>query len=125
VTLSQNGTDLALTADQVVALVGYHPDASVYDQLQVHQCYATQGPMKLAAALLGLGSRDCLTAGAALAAQTLLNPEPGFFILGAKSYGTNSNFLLQVGHQQVRDAFRLVQSDPELDLYDRQTAGLR
>jgi len=64
--------------------------------------------MKLAAALLGEAGADCLTAGANLSADVLRNPEPDFYILGAKSYGTNSNFLLQVGHQQVRDVFRLI-----------------
>ena len=58
-----------------------------------------------------------MTAGDALGPDTLKNPEPNFFILGAKSFGTNSNFLLQVGHQQVRDVFRLIHNDPQLDLY--------
>jgi hypothetical protein len=117
VTLRYVETDLALAVDEMVALVGYAPDASVYEQLQVHQCYATAGPMKISAALLGEDSGDCLSAGATIGPETLKNPEPNFFILGAKSYGTNSNFLLRVGHRQVRDVFRLIQSDPQLDLY--------
>ena len=32
---------------------------------------------------------------------TLVNPEPGFFIVGMKSYGRGSKFLLRVGHEQV------------------------
>src|SRR5207237_2873745 len=95
VTLRYMDTDLALAVDEVVALVGYSPDASIYEQLQVHQCYATAGPMKLAAALLGQSGGDCLTTGDVLTPETLRNPEPNFFILGAKSYGTNSNFLMQ------------------------------
>ncbi|MEA2711737.1 MAG: hypothetical protein QOF78_4338 [Phycisphaerales bacterium] len=117
VTLRHMSTDLALAVDEMVALVGYAPDGSIYEQLQVHQCYATAGPMKMSAALLGEAGGDCLTAGAALGPETLKNPEPNFFILGAKSFGTNSNFLLQIGHQQVRDAFRLIHDDPQLDLY--------
>ena len=117
VTLDHAGTAVSLAVDEVVALVGYGPDASIYDQLQVHQCYATAGPMKLAAALLGEAGADCLTAGAALGPEALRNPEPDFLILGAKSYGTNSNFLLQTGHAQVRDAFRLITGDAALDLY--------
>jgi hypothetical protein len=58
-----------------------------------------------------------MTAGDAIGPDTLKNPEPNFFILGAKSFGTNSNFLLQIGHKQVRDTFRLIQNDPALDLY--------
>ena len=119
VTLRYNDTDLSLAVDEIIALVGYAPDSSIYEQLQVHQCYATAGPMKTSAALLGAAAAgaDCTTAGDALAPETLKNPEPNFFILGAKSFGTNSNFLLQVGHRQVRDAFRLVQGDANLDLY--------
>ena len=35
--------------------------------------------------------------------DVLKNPEPNFFILGSKSYGRNSNFLLRVGLEQVRE----------------------
>jgi hypothetical protein len=105
-------------SDNVVALVGYSPDVGIYDQLQVHSCYATAGPMKLAAVLLGEGGADCLTAGAGITADTLRNPEPDFYILGAKSYGTNSNFLMQVGHRQITDVFRLISPDaPSLNLH--------
>ncbi|HEY8665571.1 MAG TPA: hypothetical protein VIL86_02850, partial [Tepidisphaeraceae bacterium] len=102
--------DITRAADEFVSLVGYAPDDSIYRQLQVHQCYATFGPMKLAAALLGQSAADCLTAGASLGPDTLNNPEPNFFILGAKSYGTNSNFLLQTGLRQVEDAYALLAS---------------
>lgn len=112
-------TDLALAVDELIALVGYAPDTSIYEQLQVHQCYATAGPMKTAAALMsaGAGGADCMTAGEAIGPDALKNPEPSFFILGAKSFGTNSSFLLQTGHKQVRDCFRLIQNDAALDLY--------
>ena len=71
---------------------------------QVHHCYASDGPIKLAATLLaakaGGGSGDCL-AQAAPGAATLLNPEPFFYILGMKSYGRNSSFLMRVGYEQT------------------------
>ena len=79
---------------------------ALYRQLQVHECYATCGPMNLAAALLGEAGAggDCLAV-AAHGPDTLRNPEPGFFILGAKSYGRSSRFLLSVGWRQVDDVF--------------------
>lgn len=55
--------------------------------------------MKLAATLLN-ATGDCLEQPAA-GADLLKNPEPGFFVLGAKSYGRNSQFLLRVGVEQV------------------------
>ena len=49
----------------------------------------------------------------------MTSPEPGFFILGAKSYGKNVNFLIRLGLQQIRDVFTLIDGDPALDLYAR------
>jgi hypothetical protein len=54
--------------------------------------------MTLAAKLSG--STDCLNQ-PVQGVETFMNPEPNFFILGSKSYGRNSHFLLQVGFQQV------------------------
>lgn len=100
-----NGTEIE--ADRVLAMVGYKPDAELYAELQVHQCYATQGPMKLAASLLSQSGGDCLTLETG-GPETLQNPEPGFFIIGAKSYGRNSQFLLQRIDEQVRDVSGLL-----------------
>lgn len=96
----------AVTADRVLALTGSVGDHRLYRQLQVHECYASGAPMKLSAALLGAGG-DCMAQGGH-GAETLLNPEPRFFILGAKSYGRNSAYLMRIGWQQVDDAFGLL-----------------
>lgn len=93
--------------DRVVSLTGSVGDASLYRQLQVHECYATSGPMSLAAALLGAGGGDCL-AQPETGPEVLTNPEPDFFILGSKSYGRNATFLLRVGWEQVDQAVGLL-----------------
>ena len=103
----RNGSADELAVDRVLGLNGGVGDFTLYRQLQVHECYATAGPMKLAAALLGAAGGDCL-AQESHGADTLVNPEPGFFILGAKSYGRNSQFLLRIGWQQVDDVFSLL-----------------
>jgi len=91
--------------DRILALTGGVGDHTLYRQLQVHECYATSGPMKLAAALLGAGGGgDCLTQ-ESHGAETLMNPEPDFFIVGDKSYGRNNTFLLTVGWSQVDEVF--------------------
>ena len=102
--------------DRVVSNVGYRPDEQIYCELQVHQCYATSGPLKLAAALLGSDSADCLDQ-TSHGPETLVNPEPDFYILGAKSYGRNSNFLVQIGLQQIRELFSILGGRDDLDLY--------
>ncbi len=102
VTLSSGNDEQrkTLTVDRIIANVGFRPDRSIYEELQIHECYATQGPMKLAAALLGENSADCL-AQASHGALTLQNPEPNFYILGAKSYGRSSRFLIKIGLVQI------------------------
>lgn len=101
----RNSTPERVEVDRVLALNGGVGDHSIYRQLQVHECYASAGPMNLSAALLAAGGGgDCLSQPAP-GAETLLNPEPGFFILGAKSYGRNSQFLMSIGWQQVDDVF--------------------
>jgi hypothetical protein len=91
-------------AERILALHGGVPDDRIHRQLQFHECYATSGPMKLAAALLGSAGGDCLTQ-ESHGVETLLNPEPDFFVLGEKSYGRNNTFLLQVGWSQVDEIF--------------------
>ena len=104
VTLRGPGDDTEqLVVDRVVGLTGYLGDASLYRQLQVHECYASAAPMNLSAALLataGDGPADCL-AQDSVGVDVLRSPEPNFFVLGMKSYGRNSSFLLRIGYEQV------------------------
>ena len=111
----RNGEVEEVEVDRVLALNGGVGDASLYRQLQVHECYATGGPIKLAAALLGeSGGGDCLAQGGH-GPETLVNPEPGFFVLGSKSYGRNSQFLLRVGWEQVDQVFTLIAGESTAD----------
>ena len=100
--------DVRFDGDSTFAAVlfdtGFRPDTSLFRELHVHLCYATEGPMKLAAHLMGGASDDCLTQTGS-DAELLKTPEPGFFVLGAKSYGRRSNFLLRAGLEQVAAVF--------------------
>lgn len=87
--------------------------------LQVHACYASEGPMKLAASLLvarvaakggGEAAGDCLKQ-AAPGPEQLVSPEPRFYVLGAKSYGRNSAFLLKLGHAQVEAVVAMLRKE--------------
>ncbi len=109
-------TDGEFTFDLIVANVGYRPDNRLYQELHVHECYATGGPMQLASALAQYASMDCLDQ-TSHGPQSLLTSEPDFYILGAKSYGRNSNFLVSVGLQQIRDLFTIIGDRANLDLY--------
>ncbi len=112
-----------IEVDRVIANVGFRPDNGLYAELQVHECYASGGPMKLAAALFDQANTeqasqtlDCLDQ-PSTGPPSLLNPEPNFYLLGAKSYGRNSRFLIQRGLEQIRDLFAIVGGRAELDLY--------
>ena len=111
-----NGGTKQVEADQVLALVGYRPDASIHRELQIHLCYASEAPMALATAMLNASrattgaESDCLKQ-TTHGAETLRTPEPGFFLIGAKSYGRNTNFLLSVGHRQIEEIYGLIGAD--------------
>ena len=115
------GARTTWNVERIIANVGYTPDTAMYRELQVHECYASLGPMKLAAALAGQRGGDCLKQ-TTHGPDTLRNPEPNFFILGAKSYGRNAHFLLRLGFEQVRDVFALISGKPNLDLYRKRPA---
>ena len=116
--LTTGGT---VTVDAVVNQTGFRPDASITRELQVHHCYASEGPMNLAAALLGAAGGDCMSQ-TGFGPESLASPEPDFFLLGHKSYGRNPEFLLRIGREQVRDVFRLITGNGELDLYEAEEA---
>ncbi len=105
-----DGATETVQVDRVLSLTGYVGDRSLHRQLQFHACYATEAPMNLAAALLEQDTADCLQREAP-DAETLRSPEPGFFVLGVKSYGRDSTFLLQNGWEQVERAVAMVRED--------------
>jgi hypothetical protein len=43
-------------------------------------------------------------------------PEPRFFVVGAKSYGRNSAFLLKLGHAQVEAVVGLLVEEMKAEL---------
>jgi len=109
------GASRTLDIDRVLALTGYRPDLELSRELQIHLCYASEAPMKLASAILTASLASPATSGDCLSQvshgpETLQNPEPDFYVLGAKSYGRNPLFLLTIGHQQVQDVFALIGS---------------
>lgn len=116
------GRTRVVEVDRVVSMTGSVGDARLYRQLQVHECYATEGPITLAASLLGAAGGDCLDQTSA-GVEALRNPEPRFFVLGSKSYGRNNTFLLRVGWQQVEEVLDALDADRDADLPAGSSAG--
>ena len=109
--------EISRVVDLIIVQTGFRPDLEIFRELQIHSCYASEGPMKLAASLLTEGSSDCMDQ-KSFGPESLINPEPGFFIVGHKSYGRNPHFLLGIGHKQIRDVFCLLTGDKTLNLYE-------
>lgn len=65
--------------------------------------------MKLAAALLSSSgsSGDCLSQ-VLPGKETLRSPEARLFVVGMKSYGRGSSFLLRIGYEQVEHVMALL-----------------
>ncbi|MFB6372503.1 MAG: flavoprotein, partial [Bradymonadaceae bacterium] len=64
-----------------------------------------EGPIDLAASLLSSDAgADCLDQSSS-GVEALEHPEPAFFVLGSKSYGRNSTFLLDIGFDQIAEVF--------------------
>lgn len=103
-----HGRSHLFEVDRVLGNVGYRPDRTIYDELHIHECYGTGAPMKLAASLLERPTVDCMKREAA-PTDALLNPEPNFFIVGAKSYGRDATFLMRTGIAQVDQLFALLE----------------
>lgn len=103
----------AVDCHEIVANTGYRPDTAMLNELQVHYCFASEGPMKLAAALLsasGGSSGNCLEQ-VVPGRDTLRSPEPRLFIIGIKSYGRGNAFLLRIGYEQVQHVAQLIAED--------------
>jgi thioredoxin reductase len=84
--------------DAIVGLTGYRPDLSFLSELALEIAPSSEGAARLTRALGN--ATDCLSA-PAVAAHDLQSGEPGFHLIGAKSYGRLPTFLLQTGIGQV------------------------
>lgn len=105
-----------LEVDRIVAGVGHRPDDRLFAELQVSLCPVTGAPATLSARLGRHPSADFLDQ-VAHGSKSLINPEPHFYVLGAKSYGRRGDFTIAIGLQQIRDVFSLIGDRESLDLY--------
>jgi hypothetical protein len=85
--------------DTIVGLTGYRPDLSFLSELALEIAPSSEGSARRARAIGA--AADCLSA-PAVAAGDLQSGEPGFHLIGAKSYGRLPTFLLQAGIGQAQ-----------------------
>jgi hypothetical protein len=104
------------TFEHVVANVGFTPDLDLCGPLQILYSPTTEGPAPLAQ-LIERQTQTGSVATTAELAQSLLNPEPDFYVLGSKSYGRRTDFTIADGHAQIRALFTIIGDRETLDLY--------
>ncbi|MFP4155684.1 MAG: diguanylate cyclase [Halothiobacillaceae bacterium] len=106
----------SVLADQLVATAGYEGDVRLFEDLQVHLCYASGAPMNYAAEMLEDTVAHRHTPWVP-GPDAVRNPEPNFYVLGAKSYGRNPGYSLHIGLGQITLAFRDMLGAEAPDLY--------
>lgn len=89
-----------LTADRVVVLTGFRPDLSFLGELRLDLDPTLQAPRRIATEI-DPNVHSCGSV-AATGAADLAQPEPDFYLVGAKSYGRAPTFLALTGYEQVR-----------------------
>lgn len=98
-------------ADRVVVLTGFRPDLQVLSEVRLDLDPRLQAPRAIAADI-DPNVHSCGSVRATGAAD-LAQPEPDFYIVGAKSYGRAPTFLAMTGYEQVRSVVAALAGDHE------------
>lgn len=99
------GREGTFTYDALISNAGFSPDRSLYRELQVKECFATERPGE---------SRD---PSSSPTMAELVQPEANFYVLGAKSSGRGPDRGFAHGLEQIRVLFTLIGDRETLDLY--------
>jgi thioredoxin reductase len=95
----------------VFALTGFRPDTGMLRELRIDLDPALEAVAGIASEI-DPNIHSCGSVGAT-GARELAQPEPGFFIVGAKSYGRAPTFLALTGYEQVRSVAAHLVEDHE------------
>ncbi|MQA06720.1 MAG: NAD(P)-binding protein [Streptosporangiales bacterium] len=99
----------ALVADRVVAATGYRPDWRLAGELRLDLDPVLEASRELAP-LIDPNVHSCGTV-YPHGIDELTHPEPGFYAVGAKSYGRAPTFLMATGYEQVRSVVAALAGD--------------
>ena len=96
-----------IEVDEIISLTGYRPDLDILRETTTEFSGITEGTKKLHRALTNV--TDCL-AKIDIKPEDLHSGEPNLFVVGIKSYGRNSGFLLRSGVEQLDAIFSQLKS---------------
>ena len=103
------GKPFSLDVDRIVVATGFRPDLSFLGELRVALDPAVEAPPALAP-LIDPNFHSCGTV-PPHGIEELRHPEPGFTIVGSKSYGRAPTFLMVTGYEQVRSVVADIAGD--------------
>lgn len=94
---------------QVAAATGFRPDLAMLSELQLDLDPGLEAPRALGP-LVHPDFHSCGTV-APHGHRELAHPEPGFYVVGMKSYGRAPTFLMLTGNEQVRSVVAALAGD--------------
>jgi SAM-dependent methyltransferase/thioredoxin reductase len=97
--------------DEIVVATGFRPDLAILGELRLDLDPAVESPRPLAP-LIDPNVHSCGTVPPHGAGE-LRHPEPGFYVVGMKSYGRAPTFLMLTGYEQVRSVVAELTGDLE------------
>lgn len=96
----QGGKAVQHTVDRIIVATGFRPNFEMFRELRVDLDTILEAPPRLAP-LIDPNLHSCGTV-PPHGVEELSHPEPGFFVVGMKSYGRAPTFLMLTGYEQVR-----------------------
>jgi len=109
VTARHAGDPVTIEVDRIIVATGLRPNLDMLRELRVALDPATEAPPALAP-LIDPNLHSCGTVPPHGAVE-LAHPEPGFYIVGSKSYGRAPTFLMATGYEQVRSVVAEIDGD--------------
>ncbi|RLK49038.1 NAD(P)-binding domain-containing protein [Microbacterium telephonicum] len=106
---SRRGEAVSHDTDLVVGATGFRPDLTMLREVRLQLDDIVEAPVRLAP-LIDPNLHSCGTV-APHGVDELRHPEPGFFLVGMKSYGRAPTFLLATGYEQVRSVVAWLDGD--------------
>ncbi len=103
--------EIELLVDRIVVATGFRPQLDMLRELRVALDPVVESTPKLAP-LIDPNLHSCGSVRPHGAAE-LAHPEPGFFVIGAKSYGRAPTFLMKTGYEQARSVVAEIVGDHE------------
>jgi thioredoxin reductase len=97
--------------DEIVGATGFRPDLSLASELRLELDPSVEAPTALAP-LIDPNVHSCGSVPPHGEAE-LRHPEPGFYVVGMKSYGRAPTFLMLTGYEQVRSVVAAICGDLE------------